>query len=180
MSHLFLSSKQVLQVDDVSVKTTGRGGTKAGRVGEEERCNCFIPRRVKPRAAWRILAQRVPPNACIVVSSRGKAMGPFHIALEKKMKEKYSHRLSRDCDRPSNFFLRTKPQGKVLQISLFVFICPRVVLPATTTAWFTKKSAFGKKIVHEAFFFILYTVKESRKKINASPTQHTRTQNTHI
>lgn len=103
MSHLFLSSKQVLQVDDVSVKTTGRGGTKAGRVGEEERCNCFIPRRVKPRAAWRILAQRVPPNACIVVSSRGKAMGPFHIALEKKIKEKYSHRLSRDCDRPSNF-----------------------------------------------------------------------------
>lgn len=47
--------------------------------------------------------------------------GAFPHCPRKKIKEKYSHRLSRDGDRPSNFFLRTKPQGKVQQISLFCF-----------------------------------------------------------
>lgn len=82
VSHLraifFLSSKQVLQVDDVGVKATGRGGYKRGSPGGgggKKRCNCFIPRPVKPSGVWRMLAQRVPPNACIVVVPEAKPWG---------------------------------------------------------------------------------------------------------
>lgn len=44
----------------------GRGNWGGGREREKERCNCSYPDQSNP-AAWRMLAQRVPPNGCLVV-----------------------------------------------------------------------------------------------------------------
>lgn len=138
---------------------------------------------------WRVANARTArsPQCLHSGGSRGKAMGPFHTALEKNKKnrrEKCSHWLRVVIATGlATFFLfpnKTTRQGAADQ-PFFVFICPRVVLPATTTAWYTKIISLWKRRLYmrHLFFHFIHSQRKV-KRINASPTQHTRTQNTHF